>query len=184
MHKIIYFDNNATTPIDPEVLDAMTQELVAPPHNPSSIHSLGQEAKKVLTSARKTIADFLKVKPSEVLFTSSGTEAMNLLIRGILADPKVHIIGSSTDHACVYHALLELQKRGSEVTFLGIPTLSNIKKALRNDTRLLSYLQSMLKPAINSILKALPRSQKPPIFLSSSMASLFLAKNHSRFPKG
>ena len=137
MHKIIYFDNNATTPIDPEVLDAMTQELVAPPHNPSSIHSLGQEAKKVLTSARKTIADFLKVKPSEVLFTSSGTEAMNLLIRGILADPKVHIIGSSTDHACVYHALLELQKRGSEVTFLGIPTLSNIKKALRNDTRLI-----------------------------------------------
>jgi cysteine desulfurase len=137
MGKIIYFDNNATTPLDPKVLEAMTQELVAAPHNPSSIHSLGQEAKKVLTKARKTIADFLKVKPSEVLFTSSGTEAMNLLIHGILDNPKVHIIGSKTDHACVYHALLELQKRGSEITFLGLPTLSEIKKALRPDTRLI-----------------------------------------------
>ena len=137
MKKRIYLDNNATTSVDPLVVDAVTRELSGPPHNPSSIHSFGQEAKKILSQARKTIADFLDVKSSEILFTSSGTESMNLLIRGAVIDPQAHIIGSSVDHACVYNALQELQKKGANITFLGDPSPLKIKQAIRPTTRLI-----------------------------------------------
>lgn len=137
MNKILYFDNNATTPVDPRVIAAIVEELKAAPHNPSSIHSLGQEAKKILSEARKIVADFLKVKPSEILFTSSGTEAMNLLIRGALPKSPTHIIGSLIDHACVYQTLLELEKQGNAVTFLGHPTIQSIQESLRPETGLI-----------------------------------------------
>ena len=87
MNERIYLDNNATTPLDPDVLDAMIEEFAAPPHNPSSVHSFGQEGKKILGDARSTIAQFLDIKTSEILFTSGGTEGMNLLIRGAVSEP-------------------------------------------------------------------------------------------------
>lgn len=133
MSKIIYLDNNATTPLDPLVFDAMTQEMRSSPHNPSSIHRFGQEGKKVLSTARQKVADFLGVKGSEILFTSSGTEAMNLLIFGALQKGS-HIIGSQADHACVYASLLQAE---AEVTFLGFPSPHEVEEAIRPDTSLI-----------------------------------------------
>lgn len=140
MNEKIYLDNNATTPLDPDVLDVMIAELASPPHNPSSIHSFGQEGKKILTEARKIVADFLSVKPSEILFTSSGSEGLNLLIRG--AYQGGHLIGSAIDHAAVYHTLEDLKTMGAEVTYLpvdewGAPNLEDLKEALRPDTKLI-----------------------------------------------
>jgi len=124
--------------MDPQVCRIMTEEFMASPHNPSSIHSLGQEAQKILFQSRKVIADFFAVQPLEIRFTSSGTEAMNLLIRGVFDNPKAHIVGSKIDHPCIYHTLLALQKGGAKITFIGLPTATNVKKALRSDTRLIA----------------------------------------------
>ena len=134
--KRIYLDNNATTTIDPLVAEAMAEELSQGPRNPSSTHFFGQEAKKTLFSARRTIARFLNVKPHEILFTSGGTESMNLLIRGIR--PQGHVITTDLDHPCVY----ENMKALSSVTFLspglvGAPSPSQVAAAIRPNTSLI-----------------------------------------------
>lgn len=142
MKERIYLDNNATTPLDPNVLDAMIEELAAPPHNPSSIHFFGQEGKKVLADSRNTIAQFLDVKASEILFTSGGTEGMNLLIRGAFSGPGSHIIASDIDHAASYNTLEDLRKMGADITYLpvgfyGAPETKDLQKALRPNTKLI-----------------------------------------------
>ncbi|QVL56718.1 MAG: cysteine desulfurase [Simkaniaceae bacterium] len=142
MNERIYLDNNATTPLDPDVLDVMIEELAAPPHNPSSIHSFGQEGRKIVAEARRTIAQFLGVKTSEVLFTSGGTEGMNLLIRGAFNDPSSHIIASPIDHAAAYNTLEDLRKKGADITYLpidsfGAPHSKDLQKAIRPNTKLI-----------------------------------------------
>lgn len=136
----IYLDHNATTPLAPSVLEAMVAELVRGPRNPSSIHTFGQEAKKTLVHARATIAHFLHVKPHEILFTSSGTESLNLLIRGLLPQTPCHILTTDLDHPCIYETLQSLPEH--EVTFLspglsGAPSSQQIEAALRPTTRLI-----------------------------------------------
>ncbi|MBF5058631.1 cysteine desulfurase family protein [Candidatus Neptunochlamydia vexilliferae] len=116
MKKRIYLDNNATTPLDPTVLDAMIAELAALPHNPSSFHSFGQEGKKVLSQSRSTIANCLGVKSSEILFTSGGTEGLNLLIRGL--DTR-HIVTTAIEHAAIHHTVESLS---AQVTTLPVDT--------------------------------------------------------------
>lgn len=140
--KRIYLDHNATTPIAPQVAEAMIQEFAKGPQNPSSIHFFGQEAKKTLLSARQTIARFLKVKPHEILFTSGGTESMNLLIRGSLPSQPSHLITTNLDHPCVYENMQSLDQAGYEVTFLspgrkGAPTPEELSAAIRPDTKLI-----------------------------------------------
>ena len=142
MNEKIYLDNNATTPLDPAVLDAMIGELAAPPHNPSSIHSFGQEAKKILADSRNAIARLLNVKPGEILFTSGGTEGMNLLIRGALFAPASHVIASPIDHSCVFNTLEDLREKGAQVSYLavdssGAPTAKALQKALQPHTKLI-----------------------------------------------
>lgn len=132
----IYLDNNATTPLDPEALDAIIGELAKGPHNPSSFHAYGQEGKKTLSEARASIAKQLGVKSSEILFTSGGTEGLNLLIRGY--NPK-HMITTSIEHAAVYNTI---QSLGAEITFLpvdswGAPRIETLEHALRPDTSLI-----------------------------------------------
>lgn len=141
MIKRIFLDNNATTAIDPRVLEAMLSELSAIPSNPSSIHSFGQEAKKRLQQARETIASFFHIKPQEIVFTSGGTEAMNLLIRGFFPkEIKGHVITSNVEHSCVHNTLKDLEQKGLDVSFLpaglyGAITHDKIKEAIRHDTR-------------------------------------------------
>ena len=121
MNGKIYLDNNGTTPLDPNVLDVMIEELANGPRNPSSIHTFGQEGKKILTKARKTIADFFSLKPSDILFTSGGTEGLNLLIRG--TSKGGHIIGSNIDHAAVYSTLEDLKEKGAVPQHLKVELL-------------------------------------------------------------
>jgi cysteine desulfurase len=144
MNKRIFLDNNSTTGVDPRVLEAMLPELSLAPNNPSSIHFFGQEAKNRLQKSRDTIATFLQVKPHEIIFTSSGTEAMNLLLRGMFADKASgHAISSNVEHACTYNTLLDLQKKGLEVSFLpagllGAVTPSQIRETIQPNTRFIA----------------------------------------------
>ncbi|MBS0628114.1 MAG: aminotransferase class V-fold PLP-dependent enzyme, partial [Verrucomicrobia bacterium] len=109
MKPRIYLDNNATTALAPEVIEAMIHDLSSPPSNPSSLHTFGQEAKKKLLGARQVVASYLKVKPSEILFTSGGTESMNFLIKGLVTpSTKPHILTSNVEHSCIEKTLQDL----------------------------------------------------------------------------
>lgn len=185
----IYLDNNATTQIDPLVVEAMIEELAAPPRNPSSVHHFGQEGKKVLSDCRSQIASFLNVKPSEILFTSGGTEGMNLLIRGALDDSKAHIIGSPIDHSCVHGTLNDLQAKGANVTFLpvdtyGAPHPDDLQKALRPDTKLIVLTAANSETGIKINLEkmaAIARSAKVPLIIDGVS---FIGKEPFPIPDG
>ena len=136
--KKIYLDNNATTALDPRVIEAMQEVLTPIPFNSSSVHSFGQESKKLLTNSRDTIAHALHVKSQELVFTSGGTEALNLLIRGFYT-PGTHIISSNVEHPAV---LETLQSLGANVTYLpaglwGAVQPHQLEEALTPETRLI-----------------------------------------------
>ncbi len=141
----IYLDNNATTKLDSSVLEAMLHELQGPPLNPSSVHFFGREGKKLLRNARETVAKFLDVLPSEIIFTSSGTESMHLLIEGILgSQDSGTILTTKIEHACSYNLLTHLEAKGFTVSFVeidqsGAPSLSSIKSKITSDTKLLLF---------------------------------------------
>ena len=136
----LYLDNNATTSIDPRVFKAMLAEFSGLPGNPSSIHYFGQQAKARLTNARQTIASFFGAKPEEIIFTSGGTESMNMLIRGLFSSrPKGHIITTAIEHLCVYRTIQLLESAGIDVTYLkvdswGAPLPEQIEDAIRSNT--------------------------------------------------
>lgn len=143
MKQRVYLDNNAGTFVDPDVLQAVIQNLQSSEGNPSSIHAEGQAARQRLTLARQVIADYLKVKSKEIIFTSGGTEALNTMLRGFCQSyPKAHVITSLVEHSSVYQTALLLQQQGCDVTFLptglmGTVTADAVKKALKPSTRLI-----------------------------------------------
>src|ERR1051325_1525729 len=105
----IYLDNAATTPMDPEVLNAMLPMMKQHFGNPSSIHSYGREVRSAIENARKSVAKSLNVSPSEIFFTSGGTEANNTAIQCTIRDLGIrHAITSRIEHHAVLHTLEEL----------------------------------------------------------------------------
>lgn len=124
----IYFDNAATTPIDPEVLKEMYGVMESHYGNPSSIHSHGRQARSVIEKARKTIANLLHASPAEIFFTSGGTEADNTAIRcGIVDNGLKHAISSRIEHHAVIHTLEAMQKAGSiKLSFVNTDNKGNI----------------------------------------------------------
>ncbi|HMR17825.1 MAG TPA: cysteine desulfurase family protein [Sphingobacterium sp.] len=109
----IYFDNAATTPLDPEVIEVMVETMQHDFGNPSSIHTHGRQVKTIVEKARKTIAQLLQVSPSEIFFTSGGTEADNMAITRSVEDLGIrHVISSAIEHHAVLHTLEELEKKG------------------------------------------------------------------------
>ena len=109
----VYFDNAATTPLRQEVIEAMLPIMQKVYGNPSSIHSFGREMRSAIEKARKTVASLLKVAPSEIFFTSGGTEANNMAIRCTIHDHKItHAISSPIEHHAVTHTLEDLEKEG------------------------------------------------------------------------
>ena len=109
----VYLDNAATTPIDPEVVRAMIPVMQHQFGNPSSIHSYGREVKAALEAARKTVARLIHASPSEIFFTSGGTEANNMAIRCTLRDLGIrHAITSPIEHHAVLHTMEEMEKLG------------------------------------------------------------------------
>ena len=119
----IYLDNNATTRVAPEVLQAMLPCYDTTYGNASSVHSFGQEAKGLLDKARQQVARLLNSEPNEIVFTSGGTESDNLAIRGLMEampDSNKHIITTQIEHHAVLHTCQALQKTGVKVTYLRV----------------------------------------------------------------
>src|SRR3954465_7938937 len=142
----VYMDNNATSPLLPEVLEAMRPYFIEEFGNASSIHHHGQSTRAAVERARESVAALLGCRPSEVVFTSGGTEGDNLAIFGMVKSGE-HIIASTIEHHAVLHACKELQKRGCEVTFVpvdsrGLVDPTDVKRALRNNTKLISIMMA------------------------------------------
>jgi cysteine desulfurase len=140
----VYLDNNATTPMLPEVLDAMRRYFGEAFGNASSIHHHGQETRSAVERARESVAALLGCRPAEVVFTSGGTEADNLAIFG-LAGPGDHVITSTIEHHAVLNSCKHLQERGAEVTFLpvdgrGLVNPVDVRRALRPNTKLVTIM--------------------------------------------
>lgn len=148
MFRRVYLDNSATTPINKDVVEAMLPFLTEKFGNASSIHFFGQEARAAVDKARHQVAAIINARPNEIVFTSGGTEANNLAIRGLLeANEKYgkHIVTSAIEHSAVKEVCLDLEKRGIEVTYLpvyedGIVRIEDVKNAVREDTILISVM--------------------------------------------
>lgn len=147
-NKMIYLDNNATTRVAPEVLDAMQPYLSEFFGNPSSAHTLGREMKRAIEESREQVAGLLGAgETSEIVFTSCGSESDNWAIRGVLAGApdKKHIVTSLVEHEAVRNLCRLLENEGYEVTWLGVDgngelDLDSLRAALRPDTALVSIM--------------------------------------------
>src|SRR5579864_5148904 len=141
-----YLDNNATTPVLPDVLDAMRPYFCEQFGNASSIHQHGQQARAAIEDARDSVAALLGCQSSEVVFTSGGTEADNLAIAG-LVNPGDHVITSSIEHHAVLLACKHLEEVGCSVTYLPVNGRSlvdpdDVRGALRPNTKLISVMMA------------------------------------------
>lgn len=143
-----YFDHSATTPMRPEVLEAMTPYLLEQYGNPSSVHAAGRSARAAIDKARRQIAQELNAKPTELIFTSGGTESDNYAIFGAADAAREkgrHLITTRFEHHAVLRAFEELEKQGYDVTYLDVPTtgvvsLAALQEAVREDTTLVSIM--------------------------------------------
>jgi len=150
MTKRVYLDYAATTPTDPEVLKAMQPYFFDKFGNASSIHSFGQEAKKAIEDTRETLASFLGADPSEIVFTSGGTESNNFAIEGVayaLEKKGNHIISSAIEHHAVTEPCKFLEKHGFKTTYVGVDKYGlvspeDIKKAITDKTILITVMHA------------------------------------------
>lgn len=146
--KEIYFDHAATTKLDERVLKKMLPYFTEYYGNANSQHGIGREAQKAVDEARDEIATLIGAKPSEIYFTSGGTEADNWVLRGVcrsLAHKGKHVITTKIEHAAMLTTAKELEKDGFEFTFIGVDKegfvdLEELKKAIRPDTILISCM--------------------------------------------
>jgi cysteine desulfurase len=145
-----YFDHNATTPVAPQVLDAMVSALGQVYGNASSIHYYGQVAKQSLENARRQVAALAHCDPREIVFTSGGTESDNLAILGaVRACPRTrrHVVTTAIEHPAVLNTCAQLEREGVEVTYLrvgenGAVDPADIRRALRPETVLVSVMHA------------------------------------------
>ena len=146
-----YFDHNATTPVDPEVVEAVVRALREEFGNPSSVHHFGQRAKAVLDEARSSVAALIGAEPAELVFTSGGTEADNLALRGaaeaLEASGRRHIVTSSVEHEAVLNTVKALTKRGWTASVLpvdasGIIATSALAAVITRETALVSVMHA------------------------------------------
>ena len=143
----IYLDNNATTKVDPEVVEAMLPYLREYYGNPSSMHTFGGQVGKAVKQARENVASLLGAEPSEIVFNSGGTEGDNAAIRAALqAQPnKRHIITTQVEHPAVLNVCKQLQKQGYRVTYISVNgqgelNLSELEASLTEETALVSVM--------------------------------------------
>jgi cysteine desulfurase len=145
MHRV-YLDNSATTPVLPEVFEAMQPYFGERFGNASSIHRHGQETRAAVEAARESVAGLLRCRAAEVVFTSGGTEADNLAIFGLVREGD-HVIISTIEHHAVLNACKHLESDGYEVTYVpvdgrGLVDPDDVRRALRPNTRLLSMMMA------------------------------------------
>jgi len=145
----IYFDHNATTPIVPEVLEAVVSALGQAYGNASSIHSFGQAAKQQMEGARRQVAALIHASPKEVVFTSGGTESDNMAVLGVARAVSVsgHVITTAIEHPAVLGACAQLEREGVEITRVpvassGVVDPDDVRAALRPNTVLVSVMHA------------------------------------------
>jgi len=147
---MIYLDYNATTPVDKEVADSMFPFINEYFGNPSSNHEFGIITKKALQNAREQVASLIDATPSEIIFTSGGSESNNMVIKGVAysySEKGNHIITSQTEHPAVLNPCKFLEKQGYNITYLpvdnyGIISLTDLKNAITPETILVSVMHS------------------------------------------
>ena len=148
MNRKVYLDHNASTPVHPDVIQAMLPYFGERFGNPSSVHSFGREARDGMDTAREQVSRFLKVKKEEVVFTSGGTESDNMAIKGIAhARRRGHIITSQIEHHAVLRTCENLEENGFEVTYLpvdgyGMVDPEDVRRAIRPDTILVTLMHA------------------------------------------
>lgn len=143
-------DHSATTPVAPEVLEAMLPYFSEKFGNASSLHSFGLEAKEALEESREKVAGLLGAKPEEIIFTSGGTESDNLALKGIARKNQKsgkHIITTRVEHPAILECCRRLEKEGFEVTYLpvtneGLVDIATLESAIRSDTILISVMHA------------------------------------------
>lgn len=150
----VYLDYNATTPVAPTVLEAMLPFLGENFGNAGSVHSAGQRARAAVDAARESVAALIGAKPSEIVFTSGGTEADNLAIFGTIAvspKPRKHIVTTAIEHHAILHSCEELERQGIDVTVVpvgrgpesqGVVDPEEIRRALRPETVLITVMHA------------------------------------------
>ena len=206
--KVVYTDNNATTKVATEVVDAMTPYFTEYYGNPSSMHTFGGQVAKKIDFARQQIAELIGANPDEIVFTSCGTESDNTAIWGVLrANPhKRHIVTSRVEHPAIYNLCKYLAQNGYHVTEIGVDDqgmidLSELSDAVREDTAVVSIMYANNETGVvfpieeigdivkqrGSILHtdAVQAVGKLPINLSKSTIDLLTLSGHKlHAPKG
>ena len=161
--RIIYLDHNATTPVHPEILNAMQPYFSEVFGNASSLHQSGREAKAALENARQSIADILGCEASELIFTSGGTESDNFAIKGTAfanRNKGKHIITSSIEHHAVGISCEFLEKEGFDITYLPVDSYGfvdpdDLRRAVRPDTILITIMYANNETGVIQDIKEL-----------------------------
>ena len=146
----IYLDFNASTPVDPRVADSMNAVMQCGYGNPSSLHWAGAAAKEFLEASRKQVAHLLRCAPAEVVFTSGGSEANNLALKGAFyarGGQAAHIVTTRIEHPSILAPCEFLQRHGARITYLpvdgtGLVDPDNVRRAITRDTILLSVMHA------------------------------------------
>ena len=181
MSDLLYLDHNATTPIDPEVRDAMLPWLGGEFGNPSSVYGLGRSAAAALATAREQVAALVGASPSEIIFNSCGTEATNTAILSALAvDPdRRHIITSAVEHSATVKLCDHLAMRGYEITWLpvdrdGLLDPARLEAAVTSETAVISLLWANNETGVLfpvDKIAAIAREAKVPLHLDAVQAA-------------
>jgi cysteine desulfurase len=188
MSPRIYLDNNSSTPLDPRLITFLTENLCSLQGNPSSSHFYGKSLRRLLSIAREQIAGFLKVRPNEIIFTSNGTESVNMIIRG-LTGPIGHILTSSVEHSCTFSSVKVMEQAGWAATYLspgfwGAITPSAVLEALQPNTKLIALMAVNNETGVKTDIEAIAQiaaAKKIP-FLVDAVA--LLGKEAFYIPEG
>lgn len=175
---MIYFDHQATTKMNKEVIDAMMDSYKYY-GNPSSIYSLGQKSKGIIEEKRSNIAKMLKVNPKEIFFTSGGTESDNWALMGTLKKGD-HLITSMIEHHAILHTAKHLEENGVEVTYLkperdGSIRLEDIKNAIKENTKLISIMAANNEIGVINDINSIGKLAKENgiLFHTDAVAAMF-----------
>ena len=209
--KLVYLDNNATTKVAPEALEAMLPYLKDEYGNPSSIYDLAHNANEAIKNAREVMADFLGASdPKEIIFTSCGSESANMAIKGTLDvnRNKKHIITTKVEHPCVLNLYKELEKKGYRVSWIDVDSNSELNvgqllEAITPDTALVSVMMAnnetgtiypvdkiaqavkMQNPETKVFVDGVQAAGKIPIDLKNTKIDMFGISGHKfHAPKG
>lgn len=185
MSSRIYLDNNSSTPLDPLVKAYLVELVETLQGNPSSIHQQGKKIRSLLIQARGTVASFLGIKSSELLFTSGGTESANLAIRGIMGNfVSGHIVTSSVEHSCVFSTVKQYEATYLNPGAYGAIKPEQVEQAIRPDTKLVAIMAANNETGVITDIAAIAKIAKQrgiPFFVD---ATAILGKESFIIPDG